>query len=49
MGAYWMLFSLGELAAERGVGPAWLGLWLPNAIVLALSIWLVRRIARTDS
>ncbi|MEX2207544.1 MAG: LptF/LptG family permease [Myxococcota bacterium] len=49
MAAYWMLFSLGELAAERGVGPAWLGLWLPNVVVFALSIWLVRRIARTDS
>jgi lipopolysaccharide export LptBFGC system permease protein LptF len=49
MALYWMLFSVGELAAERGVGPAWLGLWLPNLIVLALSIWLVRRIARTDS
>lgn len=49
MALYWLLFSLGELVAERGIGPAWLGLWLPNAIVLALSVWLVRRIARTDS
>jgi lipopolysaccharide export system permease protein len=49
MALYWVLFTLGEMAAERGVGPAWLGLWAPNALVLALSIWLVRRIARTDS
>ncbi len=49
MALYWMLFSLGELAAERGVGPAWLGLWAPNVVVLALSIWLVRRISRSDS
>ena len=27
MALYWVLFSLGEMAAERGVGPAWLGLW----------------------
>jgi len=48
MALYWVLFSLGEMAAERGVGPAWLGLWAPNFVVLALGIWLVRRIARTD-
>ena len=49
MALYWVLFTLGEMAAERGVGPAWLGLWAPNAIVLVLGIWLVRRIARSDA
>jgi lipopolysaccharide export system permease protein len=49
MALYWLLFSLGEMAAERGVGPPWLGIWAPNAITLALGIWLVRRIARSDS
>jgi lipopolysaccharide export system permease protein len=49
MALYWMLFSLGELAAERGVGPAWLGLWAPNVVVLAISVWLVRRISRSDA
>jgi lipopolysaccharide export system permease protein len=49
MALYWLLFTLGEMAAERGVGPAWLGIWAPNAITLALGVWLVRRIARSDS
>ena len=49
MALYWVLFSLGEIAADRGVGPAWLGLWTPNAIVLVLGVWLVRRISRSDA
>lgn len=49
MALYWILFTLGEMAAERGVGPAWLGLWAPNVIVLALGIYLVRSIARRDA
>ncbi len=48
MALYWVLFSLGEMAAERGVGPAWLGIWTPNVVVLALGIWLVRRVSRSD-
>ncbi len=49
MALYWILFTLGEMAAERGVGPAWLGMWAPNVLVLGLGIWLVRRIARSDT
>jgi lipopolysaccharide export system permease protein len=49
MALYWLLFSLGEMAAERSVGPAWLGLWMPNAITLCLGVWLVRRMSRSDS
>lgn len=49
MALYWMLFSLGEMAAERGVGPVWLGIWTPNLVVLVLGVWLVRRISRSDS
>jgi len=49
MAFYWVLFSLGETAAERGVGPAWLGIWAPNAVVLVLGIWLVRRVSRSDA
>ncbi len=49
MALYWVLITLGEMAAERGVGPVWLGLWAPNVIVLALGIWLVRRISRSDA
>jgi lipopolysaccharide export system permease protein len=49
MALYWVLFTLGEMAAERGVGPPWLGIWAPNVITLALGIWLVRRISGSDS
>jgi lipopolysaccharide export system permease protein len=48
MGLYWLLFSLGDTAATRGVVPAWLGLWAPNAIVLAIGVALMRRLARSD-
>jgi lipopolysaccharide export system permease protein len=48
MGLYWLLFSLGDTAATRGVVPAWLGLWAPNVIVLAIGIALMRRLARSD-
>jgi len=48
MALYWLLFSLGEMAAEQGIGPAWLGLWTPNAVVLGLGVWLVRRVSRSD-
>ena len=49
MSFYWVLFSLGEMAAERGLGPAWLGLSAPNVVLLVLGIWLVRRVSRSDS
>jgi len=49
MALYWLLFSLGEMAAERGVGPAWVGLWMPNLVTLALGIFLVRSLSRSDS
>jgi lipopolysaccharide export system permease protein len=48
MALYWLVFSLGDMAATRGAVPAWLGLWLPNALALALGIALMRRLARSD-
>ena len=48
MGLYWLLFSLGETAATRGVVPAWLGLWTPNVIVLGIGVVLMQRLARSD-
>jgi lipopolysaccharide export system permease protein len=48
MALYWLMFSLGDMAASRGVAPAWLGLWLPNAIALAIALSLMRRIGRSD-
>jgi lipopolysaccharide export system permease protein len=49
MGLYWILFSVGELVAERGWLPAGLALWAPNVGLLALSIWLLRRAARGEA
>src|SRR5262249_56637648 len=48
MALYWMAFSLGDMASTRGVVPAWLGFWLPNALALAIGIALMRRLGRSD-
>jgi lipopolysaccharide export system permease protein len=49
VGAYWLLTSVGELAAEEAyVSPA-VGMWLPNVIVLLLGLALVRRSMRVDA
>ena len=49
MACYWVLFSAGEAVAERGLAPAWLCIWLPNVLVLTLSIFLIRATTRGDS
>jgi lipopolysaccharide export LptBFGC system permease protein LptF len=49
MGLYWVIFSLGELAAERGIGPAWLGVWIANACAVGTGLLLIRRSSRADS
>ncbi|MGH2898263.1 MAG: LptF/LptG family permease, partial [Solirubrobacteraceae bacterium] len=49
MALYWVLFTLGDMTAESGIGPPWLGIWTPNALVLVLGIWLVRRASRSDA
>lgn len=48
MALYWLAFSLADMAATRGVVPAWLGFWLPNALALAIGVGLMRRLARSD-
>ncbi|HTO70650.1 MAG TPA: LptF/LptG family permease [Myxococcota bacterium] len=48
MALYWLMFSLGDMAASRGVAPAWLGLWAPNAIALGIGIYFMRRIGQSD-
>ena len=49
MALYWCGFAAGELASERGLVPAWLGIWMPNVLVVALSIALIRATIRGDS
>jgi lipopolysaccharide export LptBFGC system permease protein LptF len=48
MALYWLAFSLADMASTRGVVPAWLGFWLPNAFALAIGVGLMRRLARSD-
>lgn len=48
MALYWMAFSLGDMAATKGVVPPWVGFWLPNGLALAIGLFLIRRIARSD-
>src|SRR5262245_1590191 len=47
MGAYWLLYSLGDTAATRGVVPAWLGLWVPNPVVLRIGLLLMWPLAQS--
>ena len=49
MGLYWCMFQAGELATEAGIVPGWLGLWAPNLLVAALSVYLLRRSMFIDS
>ena len=49
IGAYWLLFTVGELVSEKALVPAWLGLWLPNALVAGLLVFALRRTMRSDS
>ena len=48
MALYWLLFSLGDMAAFRGVVPIWVGYWTPNAMALWIGIVLMRRVERAD-
>ena len=38
---YYLLFAAGENASTAGTVPAWLGIWLPNLIFLAVGSWLI--------
>jgi lipopolysaccharide export system permease protein len=49
MGAYWVLFTLAERATEGGFAPAWLALWLPDVLVAAIGIYLLRRSVRGEA
>lgn len=49
MAVYWLVFSAGEVMAEDGNVPTWLGVWLANGAVVVLTVYLVRRTVRGDS
>ncbi len=49
MGLYWVVFSAGEMAAESGWIPVWVGLWSANVLVLGLALYLMRLAIRGDS
>jgi lipopolysaccharide export system permease protein len=48
MALYWLLFSLGDMAAFRGVLPPWIGYWIPNAVALVIGVYLVSRVGKSD-
>ena len=43
---YYLLLSNGEEMARSGSLPAWLAMWLPNLILVALGLFLLRRAGR---
>ena len=45
----WVVFTAGELVAERGWLPPWLGIWTANAIAAALAVYLIRAAMRGES
>jgi hypothetical protein len=49
MAVYWLVFSAGEVMAEDGNLPTWLGVWLANGVVVLLTVYLLRRTVRGDS
>lgn len=44
--AYYVLLTLGQSLAERGVAPTAPALWLPNVLLMLLAAFLFRRTAR---
>jgi lipopolysaccharide export system permease protein len=49
MAVYWLAFTTGEVMAEGGHVPPWLGIWTANVLVAALTVYLLRRTVRGDS
>ncbi len=43
---YYVLFVWGRMMAINGYLPAWLALWLPNFILLAVSAFLIKRMVQ---
>ena len=49
MALYWLLFAAGEMTAERGLVPVWLGVWTANIVVCVVSVLLIRATDRGDT
>lgn len=44
--AYYLIANQGELLALEGALPAWLGIWLPNIVLTATALVLMKRMGR---
>jgi lipopolysaccharide export system permease protein len=47
--AYWMVFTVAEIAASAELLPVALAMWGPDLLVVALAVFLIRRSMRADS
>jgi lipopolysaccharide export LptBFGC system permease protein LptF len=43
---YYIPLTVGQTLADKGIVPAVVGLWLPNAVFLAIGVFLFRNAAR---
>ncbi len=48
MALYWLAFTFADMASTRAYVPAWLGFWVPNVCALAVGVWLMRRLTRSE-
>jgi LPS export ABC transporter permease LptG/LPS export ABC transporter permease LptF len=44
--AYYLINNQGEMMAMEGRVPPWLGIWLPNMVLMAVAVFLMRRMGR---
>jgi LPS export ABC transporter permease LptG/LPS export ABC transporter permease LptF len=43
---YYLVNNQGEMMAMEGRVPAWLGIWLPNIVLMVVALFLMRRMGR---
>lgn len=43
---YYLLLSNGEELARTGKVPPWLGMWIPNIVLVAFGLYLLRKVSR---